>query len=58
MSVRDTCPESYSYLSVLCVLYLTACDAAEHLSVLYSVGERLSFSVLNAKGKSATICAA
>ena len=37
LSVSNTCPESYSCLSILCVLYLDADDAAGHLSVLCSV---------------------
>ena len=39
LSFRDTCTELYSYQSVLCVLYLAACGAKGHLSVLYSVGQ-------------------
>ena len=34
---RDTCSDSYSHLSVLCVLFLAACGAAGHLCILYSV---------------------
>ena len=37
LSLRDTCRDSYSYLSVLCVLFIAACGAARHLSVLCSV---------------------
>ena len=37
--VRNTCPDSYSYLSVLCILCLAACGAARHLSIPCSVGQ-------------------
>ena len=39
LSIRDTCQDSYSYLSVLCALCLAACGGAGHLSVLCSVGQ-------------------
>ena len=39
LSIRETCPELYSSLSVLCVLCLAAFNAKEHLSVLCSVGQ-------------------
>ena len=34
LSFMDTCPDSYSYVSVICILYLAAFDAAGHLSIL------------------------
>ena len=34
---RYTCPNTYSYLSILCELCLAAYSDARHLSVLYSV---------------------
>ena len=33
----DTCPDLYSYLSILCILCLAAISDAGHLSVLCSV---------------------
>ena len=39
LSIRNTCPELYSCLSVLCVLCLAACIVAGHLSVLCNVGQ-------------------
>ena len=36
LSLRDTCPDLYSYLSILCVLCLAICDTTGHLSVLCS----------------------
>ena len=38
MFFKDTCPDLYSYLSVLCVLYLAAFSDAGHLLVLRSLG--------------------
>ena len=38
-SVRETCLYLYSYLSVLCVLCLAACDTSGQLSVLCSVSQ-------------------
>ena len=37
LSLRDTCLDPYSYLSVLCVLCLAAYGAARYLSILCSV---------------------
>ena len=39
LSIRYTSPDLYIYLSVLCALYLAACGAAGHLSVLCNVGQ-------------------
>ena len=39
LSFRETCPDSYNYLSVLCVLPLAACSDAGHLSIPCSVGQ-------------------
>ena len=38
-SLRDTCLDLYSYLSILRVLYLAAYGTLGHLSVLCSVGQ-------------------
>ena len=37
--VRDTYPDLYGYLSVLCILYLAACGTVRHLSNLCRVGK-------------------
>ena len=41
LSVRYSCLDLYSYLSVLCVLSLAACSNTGHLSVQCSVGQLL-----------------
>ena len=42
LSLKDTCPYSHSYLSVLCVLCLAARDAAGHLSGLCGSGQLIT----------------
>ena len=44
-SIRNICRKSYSSLSILYVLCLTACDAAGHLSVLCSVMQFLTHTM-------------
>ena len=39
LNLRDSYPNSYNYLSILCILCLAACGAAGHLSALYSAGQ-------------------
>ena len=45
LSFRDTYPDSYSYLSVLSVLYLAAYSNARHLSILCSIGQLLTHTM-------------
>ena len=42
---RGTYSDLYSYLSVLCVLCLAACGAAQYLSMLCSVGQLLTHTM-------------
>ena len=37
LSIRETCPDLYICLFVLCVIFQAACSAAEHPSVLCSI---------------------
>ena len=39
LSLRDTSPNLYNYLSVLCILCLAACGAVGNLSILCSAGQ-------------------
>ena len=42
LSIRNTCVDPYSCLSILCILYLAPYNAARHLFVLCSVGQLLT----------------